>query len=38
MVEDGHKIEEKVKAVQSKIKENVHGTNSDGRETRTQPI
>ena len=32
MVEYGCKIEEKVKAMQSEIK----GTNSDGKETRTQ--
>ena len=32
MVEYGHKIEEEVKAVQSEIKENVHGTNSDRKE------
>ena len=32
MVEYGSKIEEKVKAMQSEIK----GTNSDGKETRTQ--
>ena len=36
MVEYGHKIEEGVKAMQSKIKENIQGTNSDGKETRTQ--
>ena len=30
MVEYGNKIEEKVKAVQSKIKENVQGTNRIG--------
>ena len=36
MVEYGHKIEEKVKAMQSEIKENAQGTNSDGKETRTQ--
>ena len=36
MVEYGHKIEEKVKAMQSEIKENVQGTNSDRKETRTQ--
>ena len=36
MVEYGHKIEEKVKAMQSEIKENVPGTNSDGKETGTQ--
>ena len=36
MVEYGHKIEEKVKAMQSEIKENVQGTNSDRKETGTQ--
>ena len=36
MVEYGHKIEGKVKAVQSEIKENVQGTKSDGKETGTQ--
>ena len=36
MVEYGHKIEEKVKAMQSEIKEDVQGTNSDRKETRTQ--
>ena len=36
LVECGHKIEEKVKAVKSGIKGNVQGTNSDGKETRTQ--
>ena len=36
LVEYGHKIEERVKAVKSEIKENAHGTNSDGKETRTQ--
>ena len=35
-VEYGCKIEEKVKAMKSKIKENVQGTNSEGKETRTQ--
>ena len=30
------KIEEEEKAVQSEIKENVQGTNSDGKETGTQ--
>ena len=34
--EYGHKIEEKVKAMQSEIKENVQGTNSDRKETGTQ--
>ena len=36
MVEYGRKIEEKVKAVKSEIKENVQGTNSKGKETGIQ--
>ena len=36
MVEYGHKIEEKVKTVQNEIKENVQGTNSEGKEPGTQ--
>ena len=36
LVEYGHKVEEKVKAMQSEIKEKVQGTNSDGKETGTQ--
>ena len=36
MGEYGHKIEEKVKAMKSEIKENVQGTNSEGKETGTQ--
>ena len=36
MVEYGRKIEEKVKAMKSEIKENVQGTNSEGNESRTQ--
>ena len=36
MIEYGHKLEEKMKAVLSEIKENVQGTNSDGKETRAQ--
>ena len=36
MVECGHKIEEKVKVMQSEINENVQGTNSDRKETGTQ--
>ena len=36
MVEYGPKIEEKVKAMKSEIKENIQGTNSEGKETRTQ--
>ena len=35
MVEYGCEIEEKVKAMQSEIKENGEGTNSEGKETRT---
>ena len=36
MAEYGDKMEDKVKAMQSEIKENVQGTNSDRKETRTQ--
>ena len=36
MAEYGCKTEEKVKAMLSEIKKNVQGTNSDGKETRTQ--
>ena len=36
LVEYGHKIEEKVKAMKSEIKENVQRTNSEGKEARTQ--
>ena len=36
MVEYDHKIEEKVKAMKSEIKENAQGTNSEGKETGTQ--
>ena len=35
MVEYGHKIEEKVKAMKSAVRENVQGTNSEGMETGT---
>ena len=38
LVEYGHKMEEKVKAMKSEIKENVQGTNSEGKETRTQTV
>ena len=34
MIENGHKIEEEVKAMKSEIKENVQGTNNDSKETR----
>ena len=36
MVKYGCKREEKVKAMKNEIKENIQGTNSDGKETRTQ--
>ena len=36
MVEYGHKIEEEVKVMESEIKQNIQGTNSDGKETGTQ--
>ena len=36
MVEYSRKVEEKVKAMKSEIKENVQGTNSDMKETGTQ--
>ena len=32
----GHKMKEHMKATQSEIKQNIQGTNSEGRETRTQ--
>ena len=35
MAEYGHKIEEKVKAIQSGIKKNRQGTNSEGKEIGT---
>ena len=36
LVEYGPKIEEKMKAIQSEMKENIQRTNSEGKETRTQ--
>ena len=36
MVEYGHKIEEKVNAMQSEIKQNIQGTNSEGKESGTE--
>ena len=36
LVEFGHKIDEKMKDMLSEIRENVQGTNSDGKETGTQ--
>ena len=35
MTEYGWKIEEEVKAMQSEIKKNIQGTNSEGKETGT---
>ena len=36
LVEYGHKLDEKTKAMLSEIKENIQGTNSDRKETGTQ--
>ena len=36
MVDYGHKIEEKLKAMKSEIKENIQRPNSEQKETRTQ--
>ena len=36
LVEYGHKLDEKMKAVLNEIKENVQGTNSEAKETGTQ--
>ena len=36
LIEYGHKIEEEVKAIQSEIKKNVQGTDSEGKETEIQ--
>ena len=36
LVEYGRKLDEKMKAMLSEIKENVQGANSDGKETGTQ--
>ena len=36
LVEYDCKLKEKMKAMKSEIKENVQGTNSEGKETRTQ--
>ena len=36
MVEYGCKTEEEVRALQSEIKKNIQGTNSEGKETGTQ--
>ena len=36
MIEYGCRIKEEVKAIQSEIKKNILGTNSEGKETGTQ--
>ena len=36
LVEYGRKLDEKMNAMLSEIKENIQGTNSDRKETRTQ--
>ena len=36
MAENGCKIEEKMKVMQSEIKKNIQGTNSEGKETGAQ--
>ena len=35
MTEFTHKMKEEMKAIQSEIKENIQGTNSEGKETGT---
>ena len=35
MIEFGHKMKEEMKAIQSEIKENIQGTNSEGKKTGT---
>ena len=36
LVEFGHKVDEKMKAMLNELKENVQGTNSEGKATRIQ--
>ena len=36
VVEYGHKLEERVKAMKSETNKNIQGTKSEGKETRTQ--
>ena len=36
LIELGQKMKEQMKDTQSDIKQNIQGTNSDGKETRTQ--
>ena len=36
LIELGRKMKEQIKATQSEIQQNIQGTNSEGKETRTQ--
>ena len=36
LIEPGHKMKEEMKATQSEIKQDIQGTNSEGKETGTQ--
>ena len=36
MIEFGHKMKEEMTAIQSEIKQNIQGINSEGKEIRTQ--
>ena len=36
LIELGHKMKEEMKATQSEIKQNIHETNSEGKETGTE--
>ena len=36
LIEFGHKMKEEVKAIQGEIMENIQGTDSERKETRTQ--
>ena len=36
MINYGHKIKEEMKAIQSEIKKNIQGSNSEGKETGSQ--
>ena len=38
MIEYSCKIKEEVKAIQSEIKKNIQGTDSEGKETRTETV
>ena len=36
LIELGHKVKKQMKATQSEIQQIIHGTNSEGKDTRTQ--